>query len=177
MHSQLADPPPDRRRALKVLAALLSLALVVSGCAPYVAVLRPGAPSPAPAATVAPRQHALSILTVDFDPPLDGRTPGIGGVALLVSVRNEGLSEEADVAVTARLLDPASSGNSGELYSDTVNAGALRPGEIRIVRFSPVNGVPAVLGQYQLVVAIRPAANQAYPGDSRTYDILLRRGD
>jgi hypothetical protein len=177
MNMQLADPHLGRRSALSCVLALLTLALVVSGCAPYVATLRSGAPIVAPAATLAPRQHALSILAVDFDPPLDGLTRSIGGVALLVSVRNEGLSAENDVAVTARLLDPASPGGQNELYSDTVFAGLLHSGEMRVVRFSPVSGVPAVLGQYRLAVEIQPAPDHVYAGDSRSYDILMRRGD
>ena len=177
MNLQLADPHLGRRGALSPVLALLTLALLVSGCAPYVAILRPAVPGEAPAATLAPRRNALSILAVDFDPPLDGRTLSIGGVALLVSVRNEGLSDENDVAVTARLLDLASPGGQSELFSDTVFAGSLRSGEMRVVRFSPVSGVPALLDQYQLTVEIQPAPDHVYAGDSRSYDIMMSRGD
>jgi hypothetical protein len=177
MHPQLAHSPLNRRGALSAVLALFSLALVVSGCAPYVAILRPADPSGVLAATVTPRQHAVSILAVDFDPPLDGRTPSTGEVTVLVSVRNEGLSDEPGVAVAAHLLDPASPGGGAELYSDSVNAGSLRTGEMRVVRFSLANGVPAVLGRYQLVIEAQPGAGQAHGGDSRTYDIVMSRGD
>ena len=177
MHIQVFNPHLSRLRALSPLLALLILALVVSGCAPYIAIPRSADAILAPAATVEPRQHALSILAVDFDPPLDGRSLSMGEVALLVSVRNEGLSEEHDVAITARLLDPASPGGQSEIYSDTVYAGVLRPGELRVVRFTPAGGVPAMLGQYQLTVELQPAPDRVYAGDSRTYDIVMRIGD
>jgi hypothetical protein len=118
----------------------------------------------------------VSILAANFDPPLDGRVPSIGEEALLVWLRNEGLSSEDNVAVTARLLDPAS-GGPGELYSDTIHAGALRPGEIRPVRFATANSVPVVLERYQLVVEVHPDPNQEFAGDSRTYDIVVNRGN
>ena len=128
MHIQVFNPHLSRLRALSPLLALLILALVVSGCAPYIAIPRSADAILAPAATVEPRQHALSILAVDFDPPLDGRSLSMGDAALLVSVRNEGLSDEHDVAITARLLDPASPGGQSEIYSDTVYAGVAPPG-------------------------------------------------
>jgi hypothetical protein len=162
--------------SLTLIGILISLALVVSGCVPYAAVLSPTSPSPDPAATVTPRQHSVSILAANFDPPLDGRVPSIDEEALLVWLRNEGLSSEDNVAVTARLLDPAS-GGLGELYSDTIHAGALRPGEIRPVRFVTANSVPVVLERYQLVVEVHPSPNQEFAGDSRTYDIVVNRGN
>ncbi len=177
MRIKVANPQSVCRGARGSTPALLALALLLAGCVPYVAIPRLAAPVGVPPSTVEPRQHALSILSVDFDPPLDGRVPGMGGVMLLVSVRNEGLSDEEGVAVTARLLDPTLPDGQNELYRDTVVAGSLRPGELRVVRFAPVSGVPAVLGQYQLAVEIAPGPNHLYAGDTRSYDIVMRQGD
>ncbi len=36
---------------------------------------------------------------------------------------------------------------------------------------------PRDLGQYQLAVEIQPVPHHVYAGDSRSYDIVMRRGD
>jgi hypothetical protein len=154
------------------LALLVTIAL--AGCATNVAVLQVSPSTPAPAATVVPSSHALSVLGVDFDPPLDAHLVASAGVTLVVAINNEGLSDETDVRVSARLLDPAASDSAGDLFNQTVAVGALRAGEVRLVRFPTVSAIPPRLNRYRLAVEVLPAKGETDLQDNyRAFDIVL----
>lgn len=86
---------------------LLVILIAITACQPAITVLQgENGVSPLPAATVAPASRGLSVIGVDFDPPLDAaQILSSGGVSLIVAVSNSGLQTEHGVLVTAELRD------------------------------------------------------------------------
>jgi hypothetical protein len=180
---------PWLHRVLPVAAAAgLSIALVA--CQPLIEVVQPAqasataqtprsaeAASPLAIATVAPAEHNLAVVGVDFDPPLDAaRIVSDGGVTLLVAIENQGISAESNVTVTARLLDPQAFADSVPLLFEAVEVKALAPGEVRIVRFPQVTDLP-LRSRYQLSVELASVPGEDDVTDnSRAYDIIVREG-
>ena len=153
--------------------ALLLALLILPGCTSAIEVLQLATATPCAIATVTPQEHALAILAIDFDPPLDyNQVLSNGSVTLLVAIENQGLSLESNVRVTARLLDPADSSRSSDLLDETVTLKTLPAGTLRVVRFTPVSRLP-LRNKYQLVVQLEPVAGEADTSDNfRSYDIL-----
>lgn len=160
------------------LAVLVLFMLVASACQPRVELVRPVSGLPAvPAATVTPAPHNVAIVGVDFDPPLTAELLPDSGITLLVAVENKGLNVEPQVAVSARLLDPAGEQSYGDLLRETVVEQALEPGDVRIVRFTEVTDLPP-RSRYQLIVELAPVDGEADLEDNlRTYDVLLGSGE
>lgn len=163
-----------RKRAVSgrgLLVMILPMVLLVSGaCQPSIEVVDPRVP----VATVVPSAHALAIIGVDFDPPLDSPQLGAqGGVRLLVAVENQGRYPEFDIEVSAQLRDPAMR-NAGDVFlNETVVIAVLEPGEIRLVPFSQVTALP-VRGRYELVVGLAaPHGELELRDSSRVYTILV----
>ncbi len=144
----------------------------LTGCVPRLEVLQSPVATPLPVATVAPEQHALAILGVDFDPSLDvAEMLSNGGVTLLVAVQNRGLETESNVYVTAHLVD--ASGSAQELLVETIVLYILAPGEVRVVRFTQVSNLPR-RESYKLLVHVEPVQGESETADnSRSYDIVV----
>lgn len=162
------------RRLTLVLIATVLLA-TLSACQPSITVLQPAATtSPLPVATVAPAARGLSVIGVDFDPPLEaGTLASNGGVSLLVAISNNGRHSEAGVQVTARLQDAEGRVRPVELMSETVRVKSLAAGAVEVVRFPQVTDLP-LLSSYKLVVQVAPAPGETDLEDNtRTYDILV----
>jgi len=155
------------------LAVALPLALLfAAACQPAIQV-QP-AKLLAPVATVAPSAHAIAIVGVTFDPPLEySRIIMAGGVSLIVAIHNQGQSPEFDLTVTARLLDPSGVDNDETLLNETAVIEHLEPGDIRLVRFNQVTMLPA-RGRYELVVEVSPVSGeQIFEDNSRVYEIVI----
>jgi hypothetical protein len=174
---RLAPTAPPLKACLTGLVLGL-LALGLAACQPSIEVVQPNdAMSPLPAATVAPSEHAISVVGVDFDPPLDAERLLDSGVTLLVAIENQGLRSESDVEVTARLLDPTGTSDIQELLNETVLLDTVSAGEVRVVRFSPVTELP-VRSLYKLVVDVSPVEGEEELGDNnRTYDITVHAAE
>ena len=159
-------------RGIVVLFAVGSLL----GCIPGVEVLQPA--TSMPLATVAPEEHALAIIGVDFDPPLDhAQVLANGGVTLLVAIENRGLADEAEVKLAVRLLDGAAGQGDRVLLNERVTLKELVAGEVRILPFTQVSQLPQ-RNSYELVVALDPVPGERDIADNyRTYDILIHAGE
>lgn len=154
---------------------LIFILVALSACQPSIELLQPNDVLLPSVATVVPAAHSISLIGVDFDPPLDyNQIVSNGGLTLLVAIGNLGHSREAAVQVTATLLDSAEARQGVELLNETVTAKALAPGEVRVVRFSQVSELP-VRDRYKLVVEVSPVAGELDLDDnSRTFDIIVR---
>jgi len=167
------------RRLFSVL-VLACICVILLACQSYIEIVQPLTLPATPVmsvVTVAPSEHAVGVIGVDFDPPLDyEQVISNGGVTLLVAVKNLGLSTEPDVAVRAQLFDPAEYGEYGEpinLLDQTLLARSLAPGEVRVVRFDQVTDLP-LHKQYRLVVDVAPVPGERDLSDNtRSYDILI----
>jgi hypothetical protein len=163
----------NRLSGVRAVVVTVSL-LLLAACSPAVTLL-PSEAASLPAATVTPQQHALSILGVEFDPPLDyAQILSRGGVSLLVALENRGLSTESNVRVTAQLLDSTDRSEPQKLFDDTVTVKTLAPGELRVVRFPQVSELPR-LDRYRLQVQVEPVPGEQNTDDNeRTYEIEIR---
>lgn len=162
-------------RALAV-TVVLSAAVLLLGCHPSIEVIPPVAPLAIP--TVQPEEHSVAIVGVEFDPPLEAaQILSSGGVTLLVAIENRGLATEPSLRVTARLVDPEANVRPVDLMRETVAVRSLAPGELRVVRFTQVNQLPA-RSLYKLVVEAETAPGERVHEDNvRTFDIIVRDGD
>lgn len=163
-------------RSLAGLALLFSLA-ALPACQPSIEVLPPRPSLPLPVATVAPAEHSVAIIGVDFDPPLDyAQIIASGGLTLLVAIENRGLLAEPYLEATARLLDPDEADVAAVLLDETLIARDLAPGEIRVLRFTQVRTLPPRT-RYELVVQLSDVPGDVASEDNvRRYDILVRDG-
>ena len=92
---------------------LVFILVALSACQPSIELLQPSDVILPNVATVVPAAHSISLIGVDFDPPLNyDQIVSNGGLTLLVAIENLGHSREAAVQVTATLLDPASARQS-----------------------------------------------------------------
>lgn len=159
---------------LALISVLLMLLLAASACQPSIQVL----PPTLPVATVTPSAHAVAIVGVDFDPPLSSlQALNESGVRLLVAVENQGQYPESNLEVTALLSDPNDPADARSLLNETVVIESLAPGEIRLVRFSPVTALP-IRGQYTLMVELTAVAGDlALQDNSRTYEIIVNAAE
>lgn len=151
---------------------LLFTSVVLLACQPSIEVLQPTPTTLQPVATVAPAAHAIAIIGVDFDPPLDQALMALDrGLTLLVAVENRGFTFEPQVVVTARLYDPT--GARVALLDETVVAQDLEPGEVRVLRFPEVRALP-MRDRYELVVQVAEVAGEVVGEDNvRRYDIVV----
>ncbi len=133
-----------------------------------------GIPPVAAVSTVAPPEHGIAVLAIDFDPPLDSdEILTSSGVTLLVAVENQGTSDEQDVPVKALLLDVSDNATERELFDETVTIPSLEGGELRVVRFTQVSQVP-LLESYRLLVRVEPVPGEVDLRDNtRTFDIVV----
>jgi hypothetical protein len=155
--------------------SLLVLASLLASCTPSLEVVPDHNAPLAPVSTVAPQQHDLAIVAVDFDPPLDlTQIRDHGGVTLVVAVENRGQSAETDVRINAYLQDPDD--HLRELSREAVMLGQLNAGALRVVRFAQVSDLP-FRERYRLVVSAEAVAGESViTNNSLSYDIVIRNG-
>jgi hypothetical protein len=149
--------------------ALVLVLVALAGCADVQVVdTMPGAIaagtliSPPPAAS---GERNLAVLALDFDPALNYRQliRRRQSVALLVVVENTGISTERNVRVQAQL---SSSEDPNLLLTQEAGISSIAPGEIQIVRFSPLGEIPFHL-TYHLEVMVDPVAGEKDLSDNR----------
>jgi hypothetical protein len=139
-------------------------------------VEQPGVERPLPA-TVTPAAHSVGIVGVDFDPDLNAaQILSNGAVTLMVAVENQGQNTETELALQAELR--AGDGQTaGKLFDETIVLKDLRPGEVRVVRFTPVSDLP-LLRAYNLLVDLRADSSDANPADNmRQFEIRVEVGE
>ena len=153
------------------------IGMLFAGCSSRIEVVQPDGLPLSAVATVAPREHGVTILAIDFDPPLDSADIlTSSGVTLLVAVENQGISAEHDIPIEAMLLDVAGE-SQRELYEETVIIPELAAGELRVVRFTQVSQVP-LLESYRLRVSAAPVPGEVDLADNtRTFDIVIHSAD
>jgi len=157
--------------------ALFLTLFILPGCSSTIDLLQSAAATPAPVVTVIPQQHDLSILGIDFDPPLNYESiVSNGGITLLVAIENRGLCTESEVNLSARLMDRADSAKARELLNETLTLDNVAAGEVRVARFTQVSELPARDG-YHLVLELEPVAGEVDLSDNhRAYDIVVHSG-
>ncbi|GAB4516257.1 MAG: hypothetical protein Kow0047_28180 [Anaerolineae bacterium] len=158
-------------------ATLLGFLLLGAACQPNIQITRqPGVAATATAVEVPrPLEHNLTLLGVDFDPPLDHLDLALGqGVVLMTAVQNTGLYVEEDVLVTARLFDVAQDRNRPALLAESTSYIArIAPGEVAIARFEPLTWLP-LRDRYHLRVELRPVVGETDLSDNdQTYEIVV----
>lgn len=163
----------SRLRHTALLALLGVTVLWVAACQPAIQVLPPQ-PEPLAIATVMPSSHALAIVGIDFDPPLQyEQIMAAGGVSLITAIQNQGQHAESNVSLTAQLYDPAARGKPTPLLNETVVIETLEPGDVRLVRFGQVTALP-LRGRYKLVVQVSTVPGETDHSDNaRIYEIVV----
>jgi hypothetical protein len=161
---------------------LLSVVLAVvivwtSGCRSDVKITQQPPPNQTAQAASArrPADHDLSLLAIDFDPPLDQLELMAGrGVILLAAVQNNGQSVERDIPVTARLFDAEKPGRRPILLLEsTAYLDEIAPGEIAIVRFDRLTSLP-VRARYDLQVEMGSVAGETELMDNtQTFEVVV----
>jgi len=119
----------------------------------------------------------VGIVGVDFDPDLNAaQILSNGAVTLMVAVENQGQNTETELALQAELR--AGDGQTaGKLFDETIVLKDLRPGEVRVVRFTPVSDLP-LLRAYNLLVDLRADSSDANPADNmRQFEIRVEVGE
>jgi hypothetical protein len=102
--------------------------------------------------------HNLSVLAVDFDPPLTYQQLVLRpqSVELLVVIENTGKVTEHDVTVRAQLSTPQ---NPDYLLTQGASVASIAPGEIQIVRFARLSEIP-LHETYNLEVIVEPVTGE-----------------
>lgn len=145
----------------------LILLFLLAGCG-EIAVEPVALPSPVPASA----DYDLSIVSVDFDPALQGnRLPISSTYAVLVAVENRGVLTAYDVRVEAT-LDQTSS--QRRVLQDGATIKELQPGAITVVRIGSLSKLPPEPSIYQLTVQARPLPQeQIVSNNMRTFKITV----
>ena len=159
------------------LVALLSLLLMgaLAGCSQVQIENRPldASNALAPEASSLLSAHGLTVLAIDFDPPLETITAfaDLKGVSLLVAVENTG--RETERGVTVRVELRADNRDLTPALSRTATIETLSPGEVKIVRLIGLSDIP-VRSEYWLKVRAFPVAGEDDVTDNqRIYRVQL----
>lgn len=158
--------------------------LVLSGCSGAIEVtdasdqaitkeVSTHAPLPAAQMLALPERN-LSIVGVDFDPPLEQqKIMRRGSLTLLVAVENEGLHPESEVRVRARLLADTNTAAGEPLLEDERTLKVIAPGEVAVVRFESLERIP-LYPRYRLEIGILPIPGETTLTDNeRSFDIAV----
>lgn len=119
-------------------------------------------------------EHDLTVLAVDFDPPLVyeeilARKSRGEGITLLVAVENTGTHTEQGVLVQVQLSDR--NGETSFLHKQGVIE-IIAPGEIKIVQFRDTD-IPFSY-EYELQVSVDPVVGETRLADNyKMYDLLI----
>lgn len=150
-------------RRLQTFALLL---LILGGCGRIDVI-----PSPPPSPPASTADYDLGIVSVDFDPALQGnRLPVSDTYAVLAAVENRGARTAYNVRVKARLLN-----EQGGLVLEGAGAlDSLAPGAIAVVRIQPAGSLPAEFATYTLAVRAEPLPNEStLSNNTRTFTIQV----
>jgi hypothetical protein len=155
-------------RVVASLASLVIIAALLIGCQTNIQVSR--RPQPEPVAVMPTSQsaeHDLSLLAVDFDPPLDQLELAMGqGVVLMVAIQNNGQDIERNIPIIARLYDVEKAGTRPVLLMESVAyLDEIGPGEIGIARFDRLTSLP-VRPRYFLTVEIMGVTGESALADN-----------
>jgi hypothetical protein len=127
--------------------------------------------SPLPAAS---GESNLAVLALDFDPALNYRQLIVHRqpVALLVVIENTGASTERDVQVRAQLSSPE---DADLRLVQEAGVSSIAPGEIQIVRFTPLGEIP-FHRSYRLEVVVDPVAGEKDLSDNhKAFDVQIHQ--
>jgi len=130
-----------------------------------------GVETPTPS-QIAPDEHDLAILAVDFEPQLDYEqiVNNPDGINLLIAVENTGMSTETDVLIEAQL-----SCDEGRtiIAERSVEIASIAPGETQVVRFTQIPQPPYRLAYQLSVQAVAVSGETNLANNSRVYDINI----
>ena len=167
----------DGRLRRLPLVALLSLLLIgaLAGCSQVQIENRPldASNALAPEASSLLSAHDLTVLAIDFDPPLETvkAFADLKNVSLLVAVENTG--RETERGVTVRVELRADNRDLTPALSRTATIETLSPGEVKIVRLIGLSDIP-VRSEYWLKVRAFPVAGEDDVTDNqRIYRVQL----
>jgi len=120
------------------------------------------APAPITVGTATGAAHDISIMGIDFAPPLQQTAQALSSnkITLLVAIENKGVQVENNVVVEARLL----SGTQESLLQGVSRVEAIAPGEVKIASFSDFSPV-SLKPDYQLAIHV-----PGVPGETRLAD-------
>jgi hypothetical protein len=134
-------------RQVRMLTVLVVVAL--AGCGQI--AVDPKPVPPAPSTTV---DYDLAIVSVDFDPALQGnRLPISNSYAVLVAIENRGVLTARNIKVNASL---DSVGGDRAVLQGSQSLSELAPGAIKVVRIQPAGTLPAEFATYELTVQAQP---------------------
>lgn len=164
--------------AIVGLASLVIVAALLAGCQTSVQVNQRAQPKQDPEAIAAPQpmEHNLSLLAVDFDPPLDQLELAMGqGVTLMAAIQNNGQDTERSIPIIARLYDMEKGGARSALLVESVTyLDEIGPGEISIARFDRLTSLP-VRSRYFLTIEIaRIPGEFALADNIQRFEIVVR---
>ncbi len=178
MQPVMAAKGAFHRRLVASLASLLVVAVSLTGCQTSVQVSPRSQPeqNPAVTATRRPTEHNLSLLAIDFDPPLDQLELAVGqGVVLMVAIQNNGQDTERSVPVIARLYDVEKAGTKPALLMESVAyLDEIGPGEVGIARFDRLTSLP-VRSRYFLTIEIAGVTGESELMDNvQRFEIVVK---
>ncbi|MCS7221222.1 MAG: hypothetical protein RML36_16320 [Anaerolineae bacterium] len=165
-------------RTIVGLASLVIIATLLIGCQTSVQIKQRAQPKQDPEAIAAPQamEHNLSLLAVDFDPPLDQLELAMGqGVVLMVAIQNNGQDIERGVPIIARLYDVERGGARAALLVESVTyLDEIGPGEIGIARFDRLTSLP-IRSRYFLTIEIAGVPGEFTLADNvQRFEIVVR---
>jgi len=149
-------------------ASLVIIAALLIGCQTDIQVSRRPQPEQVAVRTISQSaEHDLSLLAVDFDPPLDQLELAMGqGVVLMVAIQNNGQDIERNVPIIARLYDVGRAGTRPVLLMESVAyLDEIGPGEIGIARFDRLTSLP-IRSHYSLTVEIMGVTGESALADN-----------
>lgn len=134
---------------LKYIVTIVLLALGLIGCG-EIAV----EPKPTVAAPEATSDYDLAVISVDFEPALQGnRLPISDTYAVLVAVENRGVLTARNVKVNASVENVAT---DVIVLKGAQGLNELAPGAIKVVRIETSGSLPPEFATYELTVQAQP---------------------
>ncbi len=160
---------------LLAIALLTAVALLSAGCVQVSEIDSDPTPdhraAEALANLVMGEEHDLSILAVEFDPPLNSlkSLPRDGKVTLRVAVENRGYRKESAIKVTAKVADD----EAQDLVQQEQKIESLAPGAIEIVQFSSLIPSPQE-SHYRLEITVAGVTGEKLlTNNSKSYNIRV----
>lgn len=134
---------------LKYIVTIVLLTLGLAACG-EIAV----EPKPTVAAPEATSDYDLAVISVDFEPALQGnRLPISDTYAVLVAVENRGVLTARNVKVNASVENVAT---DVIVLKGTQGLNELAPGAIKVVRIETSGSLPPEFATYELTVQAQP---------------------
>ncbi|MFD3166869.1 hypothetical protein [Herpetosiphon sp. NSE202] len=128
-------------------------------------------PKPAPPESITSDDYDVAVVSVDFDPALQGsRLPISDKYAVLVALENRGLLTAYNVKVNARLRRTS---DDILMLSGSRSVNELAPGQIVVVRIEPEGAIPANADVYSLIVRAEPLSQETLTSNN-TREFTIR---